>query len=143
VSNDPYQLAHIGGRGTRERLDAGVLGILAARIADAADARRFVALEAAGQVRRFPGWQEWSAPRFEVGSGAPVEIGIDGEALVMDPPLVFESLPRALRVRLPRHAVRPSPAARTVQLLEGSTISELGRVAAGRPAALTRSSSRP
>ena len=143
VSNDPYQLAHIGGRGTRERLDAGVLGILAARIADAADARRFVALEAAGQVRRFPGWQEWSAPRFEVGSGAPVEIGIDGEALVMNPPLVFESLPRALRVRLPRHAVRPSPAARTVQLLEGSTISELGRVAVGRPAALTRSSSRP
>jgi diacylglycerol kinase family enzyme len=143
VSNDPYQLAHLGGRGTRERLDAGVLGILAARIADAADARRFVTLEAAGQVRRFPGWQEWSAPTFKVGSGAPVEIGIDGEALVMDPPLVFESLPRALRVRLPRHAVRPSPAARTVQLLEGSTLSELGRVAAGRPAALSRSSSRP
>ncbi len=136
VSNDPYQLDHIGGRGTREQLDAGVLGILAARIADAADARRFVALEAAGQVRRFPGWQEWSAPRFEVGSSAPVEIGIDGEALLMDPPLVFESLPGALRVRLPRHAVRPSPAARTVQLLEGSTFTELGRVVAGRPAAL-------
>jgi len=138
VSNDPYQLDHIGGRGTRQRLDAGVLGILAARIADAADARRFVTLEAAGQVRRFPGWQEWSAPRFEVGSGAPVEIGIDGEALLMDPPLVFESLPGALQVRLPRRAVRPSPAARTVRLLEGSTITELGRVAAGRPAALTR-----
>lgn len=136
VSNDPYQLDHIGGRGTRERLDAGVLGILAARIADAADARRFVALETAGQVRRFPGWQEWGAPRFEVGSSAPVEIGIDGEALLMDPPLVFESLPGALRVRLPRHAVRPSPAARTVQLLEGSTFTELGRVVAGRPAAL-------
>ena len=133
VSNDPYQLDHIGGRGTRERLDGGVLGILAARIADAADARRFVTLEAAGQVRRFPGWQEWNAPRFEVGSGTPVEIGIDGEALLMDPPLVFESLPGALRVRLPRRAVRPSPAARTVQLLEGSTITELGRVAAGRP----------
>ncbi len=138
VSNDPYQLDHIGGRGTRQRLDAGVLGILAARIADAADARRFVTLEAAGQVRRFPGWQEWSASRFEVGSGAPVEIGIDGEALLMDPPLVFESLPGALQVRLPRRAVRPSPAARTVRLLEGSTITELGRVAAGRPAALTR-----
>jgi hypothetical protein len=113
-----------------------VLGILAARIADATEARRFVALEAAGQVRRFPGWQEWSAPRFEVGSSAPVEIGIDGEALLMDPPLVFESLPGALRVRLPRHAVRPAPAARTVQLLEGSTFTELGRVVTGRPAAL-------
>jgi len=132
VSNDPYQLDRIGGRGTRERLDGGVLGIVAARIGDAADARQFVALEAAGQVRRFPGWHEWSAPRFEVSSGSPVEIGIDGEALLMDPPLVFESRPRALRVRLPRHAVRRSPAAMTVHLLSGSTIAQLARVLADR-----------
>jgi diacylglycerol kinase family enzyme len=132
VSNDPYQLDHIGGRGTRERLDGGVLGIVAARIGDAADARQFVALEAAGQVRRFPGWHEWSAPRFEVSSGSPVEIGIDGEALLMDPPLVFESRPRALRVRLPRHAAAHSPAAMTVHLLSGSTITQLARVLAGR-----------
>ena len=109
-----------------------MLGIVAARIGDAADARRFVALEAAGQVRRFPGWHEWSAPRFEVSSGSPVEIGIDGEALLMDPPLVFESRPRALRVRLPRHAVRHSPAAMTVHLLSGSTITQLARALAGR-----------
>jgi diacylglycerol kinase family enzyme len=132
VSNDPYQLDHIGGRGTRERLDGGVLGIVAARIGDAADARQFAALEAAGQVRRFPGWHEWSAPRFEVSSGSPVEIGIDGEALLMDPPLVFESRPRALRVRLPRNAAAHSPAAMTVHLLSGSTITQLGRVLAGR-----------
>ena len=132
VSNDPYQLDHIGGRGTRERLDGGVLGIVAARIGDAADARQFAALEAAGQVRRFPGWHEWSAPRFEVSSGSPVEIGIDGEALLMDPPLVFESRPRALRVRLPRNAAAHSPAAMTVHLLSGSTIMQLGRVLAGR-----------
>jgi diacylglycerol kinase family enzyme len=132
VSNDPYQLDRVGGRGTRERLDDGVLGIVAARIGDSADARRFVALEAAGQVRRFPGWQEWSAPRFEVSSGAPVEIGVDGEALLMDPPLVFESRPGALRVRLPRHAVRPSPAAVAVRLLSTSTITDLARVVAGR-----------
>jgi diacylglycerol kinase family enzyme len=132
VSNDRYQLDHLGGRGTRESLDDGVLGIVAARIGDANDARQFVALEAAGQVRRFRGWQEWSAPRFEVSSGAPVEIGVDGEALLMDPPLVFESWPAALRVRLPRHAVHLSPAARTVQLLSGSTIADLARVFVGR-----------
>jgi len=102
-------------------------------IADADDARKFAALEAAGQVRRFPGWAEWSAPRFEVGSGAPVQIGLDGEALTMDPPLVFASRPGALRVRLPRHALQLSPAARTVQVLSRSTIAELGRVAAGQP----------
>ena len=91
-----------------------------------------MALEAAGQVRRFPGWQEWATPRFEVSSGAPVEIGIDGEALLLDPPLVFESLPGALTVRLPSHAARPSPAARAVRLLSGSTLTELAEVAAGR-----------
>ncbi len=131
VSNDPYRLDSIGSMGTRERLDLGVLGIVVARIDDAAQARRFMALEAAGQVRRFPGWQEWSTPRFDVSSGAPVEIGIDGEALLLEPPLVFESLPGALRVRLPRRAA-PSRAARTVRLLSGSTISQLADVAAGR-----------
>jgi diacylglycerol kinase family enzyme len=132
VSNDPYQLDSIGGLGTRDRLDLGVLGIVVARIADAAQASRFMALEAAGQVRRFPGWREWNTQRFEVRSGAPVEVGIDGEALLLEPPLVFESLPGALRVRLPRRAAAPSRTARTVRLLSGSTISELAEVAAGR-----------
>src|SRR5450755_130256 len=133
VSNDPYQLDHPGGLGTRERIDLGVLGIVAARVGDASDARRFAALQAAGQLRRFTGWMEWNSPRFEVSSGGPVEIGIDGEALRMDPPLVFESLPGALRVRLPATGIRPSPAARTVRVLSGSTIAELGRVAVGHP----------
>jgi len=131
VSNDPYQLDQLGGLGTRERIDLGVLGIVTSRISGAADARRFAALEAAGQIRRFPGWMEWNSGRFEVDSAGPVEIGIDGEALRMDPPLVFESLPGVLRVRLPRTGVRPSPAARAVRVLSGSTIAELGRTVAG------------
>ena len=110
VSNDPYQLDHPGGRGTRAEIDRGVLGIVAVMIADAAEAREFAVLNAAGQVRRFPGWAEWSAPRFEVGSGAPLQIGVDGEALTMNPPIVFTSWPGALRVRLPRHALQLSPA---------------------------------
>jgi len=131
VSNDPYQMDHIGNMGTRPRLDLGVLGIVAARIADAAQASRFVALEAAGRIRRFPGWLEWSSPAFEVSSGGPVEIGVDGEALQMDPPLVFESRPGALRVRVPGRAVQPSRRARAVRLLSASTIAELTRVVAG------------
>jgi diacylglycerol kinase family enzyme len=131
VSNDPYQMDHLVDVGTRQRLDLGVLGIVAAKIADAAQASRFVALEAAGRIRRFPGWLEWSAPRFEVDSGGPVEIGIDGEALLMDPPLVFESLPGALRVRLPSRVVHPSRA-RKVRLLSGSTIAQLALVVVGR-----------
>jgi len=132
VSNNPYQLDHMGGRGTRLRLDDGVLGIVAVMIADATEAGMLAALEAAGQVSRFAGWTEWSSPRFEINSGAPVQIGVDGEALTMDPPVVFVSRPGALRVRLPRHALHLSPAARTVRVLSGSTLTELGRVAAGR-----------
>jgi hypothetical protein len=132
VSSNPYQLDPLGGGGTRARLDGGVLGIVAVMIANADDATRFAALQAAGQVRRFAGWAEWSGPRFEVGSQAPVQIGVDGEALVMDPPVVFVSRPGALRVRLPRHALHASPAARAVRVLSASALAELGRVAAGR-----------
>jgi len=60
---------------------------------------------------------------------------VDGEALVMDPPLVFQAHPGALLVRLPRHAVQLSPAARAVRLASRSTVTDLGRVARGLPAA--------
>jgi diacylglycerol kinase family enzyme len=133
VSNNPYQLAPGGGLGTRERIDRGLLGIVTVMIGGAGDAQKFLTLQAAGQGRRFHGWVEWSAPRFEVGSGAKVQIGVDGEALAVEPPVVFESRPGALRVRLPRHALRVSPASRATRVLSGSTLAQLGRVATGKP----------
>ena len=45
-----------------------------------------------------------TAPEFEVRSDAPVEVGLDGEAIVIDPPLRFRSLPGALRVQVPHIA---------------------------------------
>jgi diacylglycerol kinase family enzyme len=131
VSNNPYQLAHAGGRGTRKRIDGGVLGIVAARIANAAEAAQFAALQAAGQTRRFPGWLEWSGKSFEIRSAGPVQLGVDGETLAMDPPLLFESQPGALRVRLPPHAIGVSPAARAVRILARSTALDLARVSVG------------
>jgi hypothetical protein len=88
-------------------------------------------LELAGQVRRFPGWREWTGNRFEVDSDRPVEVGVDGEALVLDPPLLFESQPGALAVWLPRAALPLSPAARAVRVLTRSTAADLVSVAAG------------
>ncbi len=131
VSNNRYQLDQIGGRGTREHLDDGTLGIVAARIDGPAQARQFVALESVGQIRRFPGWREWQAPRFEVQSGGPVQIAIDGEALTMDPPLLFACRPGALLVRVPRDAAALSPAAAAVHLTSRSTLGELAAVAVG------------
>jgi diacylglycerol kinase family enzyme len=129
VSNNPYQLTHLSGAGTRERIDTGMLGIVAARVRST-DVSKLVALELVGQAERYPGLLSWSAPEFEVRSASPVEIGLDGEALVLDPPLRFASLPGALRVRLPRSAGL-SPAARAVALTTGN-LGTLLRVAAGR-----------
>jgi diacylglycerol kinase family enzyme len=128
VSNNAYQLDDLSGRGTRERIDRGLLGVVTARIEGTRAAEQLVALNVVGQIRRFSGWREWTAPRFRIDSGGPVEIGIDGEAMTLDPPLVFESLPAALRVRLPGHAPGLSPAARRVS---GSTIGQLWAILAG------------
>ncbi len=130
VSNNPYRLASLAGTGTRERIDSGRLGILAARVRSAADVSTLVALELVGQADRFPGGLSWSTKEFEVRSGGPVEVGLDGEALVLDPPLRFASLPGALRVRLPS-AVGLPPAARAAALTPDN-LGALLRVAAGR-----------
>jgi diacylglycerol kinase family enzyme len=130
VSNNPYQLTHLSGIGTRERIDSGTLGVVAVRVQGAVDVSKLVALEMVGQVSRFPGLTSWSAPSFEVRSTAPVEVGLDGEALVLEPPLRFSSLPGALRVRLPRD-VHLAPAARAVTLTRNN-LGALLRVAVGR-----------
>jgi diacylglycerol kinase family enzyme len=132
VSNDPYEVDHLAGRGTRKRMDLGTLGVVAARIGGAKEALTFVGLEATGRIRSFSGWLEWDAAKFRVDSAGAVEIGVDGEALLMDPPLVFESLPGALLIRIPRRAVGLSPAATAVQLTT-STIGNLIRTTLGRP----------
>ncbi len=132
VSNNAYDLDHLGATGTREHMDRGTLGIVTLRIADARDAVRLVSAEASGRVRSMPGWLEWEAPRFQVDSGGPVEIGIDGEALKMEPPLVFESLPGALRVRVPTHAPGYTPAEASVRFTS-ATVADLFRTLVGKP----------
>jgi diacylglycerol kinase family enzyme len=129
VSNNPYVLDSLGGVGTRARMDTGELGVVSLTINSAQDARRFLALETAGQVHKFPGWLEWSAPRFEITSSGPVQIGVDGEALTMDAPVVFEILPAALTVLLPPQAPGRSPAARK---MSRNTPGELWHLALGR-----------
>lgn len=133
VSNNPYSFSLLGGFGTRAAIDDGVLGISGVEVRGAGEAAAAAAAMTAGRPQRFRGWFEWSAPSFTVGAAAPVEAGVDGEALVFDPPLEFRSLPGALRVRIPLHAPGLSPAARRAPSLWWS-LRALGRVAAGRPA---------
>jgi diacylglycerol kinase family enzyme len=132
VSNNPYTLDRLLGFGSRPRLDAGRLGIVAVEITSAAEAATFVALESLGQIRHFDGWTEWSARIFEVDSSSPVAAGIDGEAAVLDPPLRFTISPAALRVRLPPTASGMSPAAQHPGLTN-RTVLKLWKIANGRP----------
>ena len=89
------------------------------------------ALLALTAIRRFRGWTEWSASSFEVDSSAPIEVGIDGESVLLDPPLEFESLPGRLRVRIPARAPGFAPAASAVAL-DRTLVSSLVAVALGR-----------
>jgi diacylglycerol kinase family enzyme len=135
VSNDKYELGRGEGFGSRRRIDAGTLGIVAARFRSSGEIARFVQLQATGRARRFSGWAEWTDTSFELRSGRPVEVGIDGEAILLDPPIRFRVAPRALRVRIPPHAPGYSPAA-AAPTPGWSTITALLQTAAGRPVSI-------
>ena len=139
VSNNPYQMRRFRGTGTRPRLDTGQLGIFAARLRGAGGVARLVTFETIGralgserQHRRLSGVLQWSCPEFEIRASAPVAVGLDGEALVLAPPLRFVSLPGALRIRVPRHATGVSPAGGAVTLTQRGLWALL-RIAAGKP----------
>ena len=83
VSNNRYGVDPRPQRGTRGDLDGGVLGVVAL----------------SGPPPR--GLSEWSTPTFRVDSATPIALGIDGESVEMEPPLDFELLPLALRIRTP------------------------------------------
>jgi diacylglycerol kinase family enzyme len=136
VSNNPYQLRRFRGVGTRPHLDTGLLGIFTTRLRSAVAVAKLVTLGTIAQHRRFGGVREWSSLEFEVRASELVPVGLDGEALLLAPPLRFVSLPGALRVRVPRHAVGVSPAWGAVPLTRRN-LGALIRIAAGKPAAAT------
>ena len=138
VSNNPYQVRRFRGTGTRPRLDTCQLSVFATRMRGAGGVARLVTfgtigrwLGSSSQHRRLSGVLQWSCPEFEIHAEDPVAVGLDGEALVLAPPLRFVSLPGALRVRLPRHASGVSPAAAAVPLTRRN-LEALLRIAAGR-----------
>jgi diacylglycerol kinase family enzyme len=127
VSNNRYRLGRAVGSGTRPRIDDGLLGITTV-----------TAPTGRGHHRRLPQrpWREWSAPAFEVDAGQPVPAGVDGEALVLDPPLRFRIRPGVLRVRIARKHPGASPSAMAPEGIRADA-RELARVALGhhqRPA---------
>lgn len=127
VSNNPYDVADLRKAGTRPALDLGVLGVLTA------GARRPDEVEAGAPdepSQRNAGVITWTCQEFRVSSTAAVPVGIDGESVMIDPPVRFVSLPGALRIRLPSRSGGHSPGA-TVRLTRDD-IMTLVTVAFGR-----------
>jgi diacylglycerol kinase family enzyme len=95
VSNGPYRLGRALGSGTRPRLDTGVLGITVLVPTDPSGGQP--------DPRRLQ-MQQWTAAEFEIAGSTAVPAGVDGEALVFEPPVRFATRPQALRVRIaPQH----------------------------------------
>jgi diacylglycerol kinase family enzyme len=130
VSNGVYRLDDLRGFGTRERLDAGVLGIVSVTVGR--DVGGLIAAQASGRLKHFAGYREWTAPEFVVDSAdALVDVGVDGEALRLPAPLRFRVLPGALRVRTPLDAPG-TPQVGVAHEGIGKAVAGLFRVAAGR-----------
>ena len=129
VSNGPYGTT-TGGITSRPRMDTGLLGVFSLVVPDAVAATRAIAALTTATPALYEGYLSWSTPTFQVDSGAPIAVGLDGEALEMDPPLVFSSRPGVLRLRLPLQAIGYSPAARATG---AKGLLGLWRVVLGRP----------
>ena len=121
VSNNRYRLGRAIGSGTRPRIDDGLLGVTVAS----------APMSRSRQRLQHP-WREWSAPEFDVDSDGPVPAGIDGEAVMLEPPLRFRIRPGVLRVRIARahpgaspSAVLPEGAWDTVRALTGIALGQL------------------
>lgn len=128
VSNNQYRLGKAVGSGTRPKIDDGLLGI--AVLADPVSAR--------GRLRRFQKpWRDWAARKFEVGSDDPIAAGIDGEAVELEPPLVFRIKPRVLRVRISRAHPGASPSAAVPEGI-GKVLVALAGIVMGRPPAASQ-----
>ncbi|MEU5888827.1 diacylglycerol kinase family protein [Streptomyces sp. NPDC047461] len=97
VSNNPYRTGDPFGFGRRDRLDTGTLGVLGVRVDGAADA-------AALLLDPEPAALTVLAVREVVveADGAEVQVGLDGEALVLPSPVHCRIAPGALTVRVPR-----------------------------------------
>jgi len=103
VANNDYGGGRVSELGSRERLDEGRLH---AYVIEAAARRTLVALlgrAALGRAAESEGAAEYAATAFRVESKRTrLHAAIDGEPVVLESPLSFESRPGALRLLTPR-----------------------------------------
>ncbi|MEV3911461.1 diacylglycerol/lipid kinase family protein [Streptomyces canus] len=97
VSNNAYRTDDPVGLGRRERLDSGLLGILGVKVDSAAEAAALL-LDPDPE-----GLAVLSAREVVIDADqSEIEVGVDGEALILPTPVHCRIVPGALRVHVPR-----------------------------------------
>jgi diacylglycerol kinase family enzyme len=102
VANNDYGIGSLADLTERERLDEGLLHAYALEAVGRARLVALLARAAADRLEGAAGWMEWAAPRFRVESRRErIRAALDGEPVVLRPPLDFEVKKGALRVLVP------------------------------------------
>ena len=97
VSDNPYGGSDVAGLGRRARIDGGVLGVVAVRVDNTAQAVRLLSRSSdRGLTVRAVEEVVVTADAEEIA------VGVDGESLLLPTPVRCTIRPQALRVRLPR-----------------------------------------
>lgn len=96
VASNDYRMTSVADISERSRLDEGRLHAYVIR---------------AVTRRKLEGWEEWAATHFRIDSSrARLHAAVDGDPVVLEPPLELEIRPRALRVLLPASTPPPREA---------------------------------
>ena len=96
VSNNPYGTGDIAGLGRRERLDRGVLGVVAVTVGSAAQAVGLL------RGRHATGLRVLATKQIEITADTPqIPVGVDGESVLLRAPVTCTVSPGVLRVWVP------------------------------------------
>ena len=103
ISNNTYDLSRLGIEAPRRALEEGRLSIYWLPHVPRLALTSFVAHYLAGRVREAPGFRSFRTSRVKIQSSkSHLHLGIDGEVVTMNTPLVITIVPQSLSVKIPR-----------------------------------------
>ena len=103
ISNNTYDLSRLGIEAPRKVLEEGRLSVYWLPHVPRLALTSFVAHYLAGRVREAPGFRSFRTSRVKIQSSKRrLHLGIDGEVVTMNSPLVITIVPQSLSVKVPR-----------------------------------------
>jgi YegS/Rv2252/BmrU family lipid kinase len=103
ISNNSYDLSRLGIEAPRLALEEGRLSVYWLPHVPRVTLMRFVAHYLAGRVHEAPGFRSFRTSRVKLQSRKHhIHLGVDGEVMTMETPLVITIVPQSLSVKVPR-----------------------------------------